>query len=173
MAPGYSYIPSGSVSTNGQGQGLPPQPPQAGSGWLKSPALSEPQKQGLRTSSEEKQQMVQFMVGEVTARIGELSGKARVNERVRLSLESMARELAGQPELRGAYHSKESATYPEAERYEISNAPSKDGQIQTVFGPESHLKKSALKKYDKKVKRWNWLRKHVPQFRELRRFVEQ
>jgi len=45
------------------------------------------------------------------------------------------------------------------------------GEPQRVFGPEEHVDPEVLAKYDKKIRRWNWSRKHLPQFESLRRFV--
>lgn len=46
-----------------------------------------------------------------------------------------------------------------------------EGRLVSVFGPEDHVQPEKLQKYDKKIKRWNWLRKYLPQLQELRRFV--
>lgn len=45
------------------------------------------------------------------------------------------------------------------------------GDPQRVFGPEEHVDFEVLAKYDKRIRRWNWSRKHLPQFESLRRFV--
>lgn len=45
------------------------------------------------------------------------------------------------------------------------------GEPQALFGPENHVDPETLHKYDKKIRHWNWARKHIPQFNSLRRFV--
>lgn len=39
----------------------------------------------------------------------------------------------------------------------------------TVFGPESHCSPEQLQPYDKRIKRYNWMRRHLPQLKTLRR----
>ena len=55
----------------------------------------------------------------------------------------------------------------DADGHAIENA---QGFIST-FGPENHVEPAVLQKYEKKIKRWNWIREHLPQFKEVRRFV--
>lgn len=42
---------------------------------------------------------------------------------------------------------------------------------EALFGPEHHLPAEKLQAYDKKIKRWNWMREHLPQLKSLRRHV--
>ena len=41
----------------------------------------------------------------------------------------------------------------------------------STFGPEDHVEPAALDKYTKKIKRWNWMRRHLPQLKEVRKFA--
>ncbi len=43
------------------------------------------------------------------------------------------------------------------------------GEPLAVFGPENHCPPEQLEPYDKRVKRWNWMRRHLPQLKSLRR----
>ncbi len=40
-----------------------------------------------------------------------------------------------------------------------------------VFGPEDHLTPEQIRPYDKKIKKYNWMREHLPQLKSLRRNV--
>lgn len=43
------------------------------------------------------------------------------------------------------------------------------GEPLAVFGPENHCTPDQLQPYDKRIKRWNWMRRHLPQLKSLRR----
>lgn len=45
------------------------------------------------------------------------------------------------------------------------------GTPEPVFGPENHVDPAVLSSYDKRIKRWNWAREHLPQLKSLRRFA--
>lgn len=46
-----------------------------------------------------------------------------------------------------------------------------DGGLISTFGPEDHVEPAALAKYSKKIQRWNWMRRHLPQLEEVRKFA--
>ena len=46
-----------------------------------------------------------------------------------------------------------------------------DEGLVSTFGPEDHVEPAALAKYTKKVQRWNWMRRHLPQLKEVRKFA--
>lgn len=50
-----------------------------------------------------------------------------------------------------------------------------DGQLvgkpAAVFGPANHVDPAELKSYEKRIRRWNWAREHLPQLESLRRFA--
>jgi phosphatidylserine/phosphatidylglycerophosphate/cardiolipin synthase-like enzyme len=43
------------------------------------------------------------------------------------------------------------------------------GEPLTVFGPESHCTPEQLQPYEKRIQRWNWMRRNLPQLSSLRR----
>lgn len=43
------------------------------------------------------------------------------------------------------------------------------GEPLAVFGPEDHCTPEQLQPYDKRIKRWNWMRRNLPQLESLRR----
>jgi len=45
------------------------------------------------------------------------------------------------------------------------------GKPAALFGPENHVDPAELKSYEKRIRRWNWAREHVPQLAPLRRFA--